>query len=55
MTEPSEAARQIIEAVVKGSYRITIGKDAGMLDRFSRLAPQRATDLIAKKMASLLG
>ena len=55
MTEPSEAARQIIEAVVKGSYRITIGKDAGMLDRFSRLAPQRATELIAKKMASLLG
>ena len=55
MTEPAEAARQIIEAVVKGSYRITIGKDATMLDRISRLAPQRATDMIAKKMASLLG
>ena len=55
MTEPAEAARQIIEAVVKGSYRITIGKDATMLDRISRLAPQRATDMIAKMMASLLG
>jgi short-subunit dehydrogenase len=54
MTEPTEAARQIIEAITKGSYRVTIGKDATMLDRLSRLAPQRATDLIAKKMASLL-
>ena len=55
MTEPSEAARQIIEAVAKGSYRVTIGKDATMLDRISRLSPQRATDMIAKKMGSLLG
>ena len=55
MTEPAEAARQIIEALAKGSYRITIGKDATMLDKFARMAPQRATDLIAKKMASLLG
>lgn len=54
MTEPSEAGRQIIEAITKGSYRVTIGKDSTMLDRLSRLAPQRATDLIAKKMASLL-
>lgn len=55
MTEPAEAARQILDAITKGSYRITIGKDATMLDRLSRLAPQRATDMIAKKMASLLG
>lgn len=54
MTEAPEAARQIIEAVAKGSYRVTVGKDATMLDRLSRLAPQRATDLIAGKMASLL-
>lgn len=51
-----DAARQIIEdAVEKGRYRVTVGKDATMLDRLSRLAPQRATDLIAKKMADLLG
>lgn len=55
MTEPTEAARQIIEAVVKGSFRITIGKDATMLDRFVRLAPQRATETLAKKMKALLG
>lgn len=51
-----DAARMIIEeAVEKGRYRVTVGKDATLLDRLSRLAPQRATDLIAKKMADLLG
>jgi short-subunit dehydrogenase len=55
MTDAPQAAHRIIEAVAKGPYRLTIGKDAAMLDRLSRLAPQRATDLIAKKMASLLG
>ena len=55
-TPAPDAARQIVEdAVEKGRYRVTVGKDATMLDRLSRLAPQRATDLIAKKMADLLG
>lgn len=50
-----EAAKIIVEqAVEKGRYRVTVGKDAGMLDKMARLAPQRATDLIAKKMASLI-
>lgn len=53
-TSPQAAAAQIIEAVEKGPYRVTIGRDATMLDRLSRLAPQRATEMIAKKMASLL-
>ena len=55
MTEPDVAATQIIRAMQRGDYRLVIGKDAAMLDRLSRLAPQRATDLIAKKMAALLG
>ena len=51
-----DAARMIVEdAVIKGSYRLTVGRDAAMLDRLSRLAPRRATDLIAKRMADLLG
>ena len=54
MTSAPDAAAQIIEAVEKGPYRMTIGRDAAMLDRLSRLAPQRATEMIAKKMASLL-
>lgn len=51
----TEAAAVIVEqAVEKGRYRVTVGKDATMLDRLARIAPQRATDLIAKKMASLV-
>ena len=53
-TSASDAAAQIIDAVEKGPYRMTIGRDAAMLDRLSRLAPQRATEMIAKKMAGLL-
>ena len=54
MTSAQDAAAEIIEAVEKGPFRMTIGRDAAMLDRLSRLAPQRATEMIAKKMASLL-
>jgi NAD(P)-dependent dehydrogenase (short-subunit alcohol dehydrogenase family) len=54
-TPVSEAGAQMVEAVEKGPYRLTIGRDASMLDRFSRLAPQRATETIAKRMAGLLG
>lgn len=51
-----DAARIIIEqAVEKGVYRLTVGKDATILDKLARMAPQRATDMIAKKMADLLG
>ncbi|MCE1177822.1 MAG: SDR family oxidoreductase [Micrococcales bacterium] len=54
MTEPQDAARQIIEdAIIKARYRVLVGKDAAMLDRFVRTAPRQATEFIAKKMASL--
>jgi short-subunit dehydrogenase len=55
VTSPVEAARQIIEGVERGSYRVVIGRDARLLDRLSRLLPQRATDTVAKRMAALLG
>ncbi len=55
ITSAVDAAQQIVAGIEKGSYRMVIGSDARMLDRLSRLAPQRATDMIAKKMASLLG
>ena len=55
LTTAPDAARQIIEkGVEKGHSRVVIGKDAIMLDRLSRLSPRRATELIAKKMESLL-
>lgn len=54
VTSPAAAADQIIEGMAKGSFRVVIGKDARGLDLLSRLVPRRATDLVAKRMASLL-
>lgn len=54
LTSPANAGRQIVEAVEKGSFRVRIGGDARLLDRLSRLMPQRATALIAKRMKALL-
>ncbi len=54
-TSPEDAARQIIEGVEKGSFRVVIGDDAKFMDRFSRFSPRRATLLIAAQMKSLLG
>ncbi|WP_353816201.1 SDR family NAD(P)-dependent oxidoreductase [Agromyces sp. SYSU T00266] len=53
-TRPEEAARQIVAAIEKGSYRVTIGKDVTMLDRLSRLSPRRATLILAGQMKELL-
>lgn len=54
LTSAVDAGRQIVEAVGKGSYRVRIGGDARLLDRLSRLMPQRATALVADKMKALL-
>lgn len=54
LTTPVEAAHQIVRGIERGSYRVVIGKDARLLDRFSRLFPRRATDTVAKRMASLV-
>lgn len=54
MTSPAEAARVIVEAIEKGRFRATIGSDAAMMDRLSRLNPKLATELIGKQMADLL-
>jgi NAD(P)-dependent dehydrogenase (short-subunit alcohol dehydrogenase family) len=53
LTSPEAAARQIIEAARSGRPRVTIGGDARMLDRLSRLMPVRAIPMIAKKMRAL--
>ncbi|MFL6168924.1 MAG: SDR family NAD(P)-dependent oxidoreductase [Ornithinibacter sp.] len=54
MTSASEAARQIVQGIERGSFRVVIGKDARGLDRLARFSPQRATDVVARKTASLL-
>jgi short-subunit dehydrogenase len=54
-TSPEDAGRQIIEGLEKGAFRVVVGSDAKFMDRFSRLSPRRATELIAKKMKDLLG
>lgn len=54
LTTAAAAASQIISGIEKGSFRVVIGKDAKAIDVLSRLSPRRATEMIAKKMASLL-
>lgn len=48
------AAKKMVDAIESGKPRITIGKDAAMMDRLSRLNPIFAANLIYKRMKSLL-
>lgn len=52
-TPPEEAARQILQAVLKNKRRLLIGSDAKILDVFQRLFPtgyQRASTIVTKLM-----
>jgi len=53
-TAPDEAARIILDGMEADAYRVLVGKDAKMMDRLSRLSPQKAADIIYKQMRSLL-
>jgi len=53
-TTPEETARQIVDAVIAGSFRAIIGSDAKTLDRLTRLAPAQAARIIAAQMKSVL-
>lgn len=55
MMTSTEAARQIVDAVEKGEFRVLLGRDARMLDRLARVAPVRAITTIADRMKALLG
>ena len=52
--QPSDAAKMMIDAIEKNKYRILVGKDSRFMDFLYRLAPQRATKMIAGKMKDLL-
>ncbi len=54
MTLPSVAAQTILEGMEKNKYRILIGSDAKFMDFLTRLAPERAANLIYSQMKSLL-
>ena len=55
VTAPADAARQIVDAVAEGRFRLLIGSDAKMLDRLSRFSPTRAITTVADQMKKLLG
>lgn len=54
MTSAKVAAAQMIAAIEKNKARITIGKDAKMMDILTRVNPVYAAKVIYKQMASLL-
>ncbi|MGC3994904.1 MAG: SDR family oxidoreductase [Propionicimonas sp.] len=51
---PKDAAEIIIKGMEKGSYRVLVGRDAQVMDWFTRLVPERAMTQIADRMAGLL-
>jgi short-subunit dehydrogenase len=55
MTSAASAGEQIVEAIEKGSYKVRIGSDSKLLDRMSRLMPQRSTGIIADQMKKAMG
>ena len=55
MTEPTVAAKMIIDGIENNRYHVFIGSDASMMDKLIRLMPERAAAIIYKQMASLLG
>lgn len=55
MTTAVSAGAQIVAAIEKGTYKVRIGSDAKLLDRMSRLLPQRSTGIIADQMKKMLG
>lgn len=54
MTTPEAAAHAILAGMEKNAYRVMAGPDARMMDRLSRLSPQRAAALIYRQMRELL-
>jgi short-subunit dehydrogenase len=54
MTSPEVAAQIIVDAMEKDAYRVTVGKDATLMDRMSRWMPERAASIIYSQMRELL-
>jgi short-subunit dehydrogenase len=54
MLSAKEAANQIIKGIESNRFQIFLGKDSKMMNMIYRISPKYATNLIAKKMRSLL-
>lgn len=55
MTAPEDAARMIADAIERNRLYVYVGKDSRVLNIAKRLAPRRATHLVARQMQQLLG
>ena len=53
-TDQVAAGKQIVDAFEANPFHAFVGSDAKMMDKLSRLSPEKAANLIQKKMASLL-
>ena len=54
-TYPAEkAGRDIVDGMERNAFRVLVGSDARLMDRFYRLSPRRATSFIAGQMKDLL-
>ena len=51
---PTKAAEIIIQAMEKNKFRVTVGKDATMLDILYRISPRKATNFIGKMMKKVV-
>lgn len=51
----TEAAKVMVDAIENDKPRVTVGKDATFMDRYSRFSPIGAANLIYKQMKNLLG
>ena len=53
-TDQVLAGKLIVDAFEKNPFHAFVGSDAKTMDRLSRIAPERAANLIQKQMASLI-
>jgi NAD(P)-dependent dehydrogenase (short-subunit alcohol dehydrogenase family) len=54
-TAADVAARVILDGIRRDRLHVYVGRDARLMNLFSRISPRRATHLIQKQMKSLLG
>jgi NAD(P)-dependent dehydrogenase (short-subunit alcohol dehydrogenase family) len=54
LTSPEDAARIILDGIESDDLHIFVGRDARMMNLFTRIDPRRATHLIQKRMKDLL-